>query len=68
VVNEKKTKIPFLMSVIAFHRPLWVVFSQLPWLPIASRVFPPFHIQTTIILVKIKRLISFWARFEHTPL
>jgi len=40
----------FLLSIITFQA-IMGCFSHLPWLP-ASRVFPPFHIQATIILAK----------------
>jgi len=43
-------------------------FSQLPWLPIVYRVFSPFHIQTTSILTKIKRLICSQQGLNPQPL
>jgi len=65
----KKNEITlFVMSIITFHRPIWVVFPQLPWMPIVSRVFPPFHIQTTSILTKIKRLICSQQGLNPQPL
>jgi len=65
MVNGPKTKMAFKMDIIALQRPLWVVFPSLPWLPIATRVSLPFHIQATIILAKMK-LILFLTRFELT--
>jgi len=61
---QKNEKWPFNV----YNYLSWTImgcFSQLPWRPIASRVFPPFHIQVTIILANIKKSISFSARFEH---
>jgi len=56
VVKRNKTKIDFL-NIITFHKPLWTVFPTPLAVPITSRAFPPFHIQTTSIIAKIKRLI-----------
>jgi len=63
MVNGKNENLILSVSKCIL-RTIMGCFSQLPWLPIAPRVFPPFHIQTTIIIAKVNRSISFWAGFE----
>jgi len=60
-----KNEIGFLNVSNCLSKAMMGCFSQLPWLSIASRVFPPFNIHATTILAKIKKSISFSTRFEH---
>jgi len=58
----KERKLVFLMSIIT----IMVVFLNSLGGPLLLGFFAPFHIQVIIILAKIKKSISFSARFEHT--
>jgi len=60
----QKTKIG-LFNIYNYH---YGCFCQLPWLPIASKVFSTLSHSSHHYISKNKKSILFSARFEHTTM